>query len=381
MQNIKDTRPDEYLYWNQLKDHLSNDTTKIFNKELIYPKQWEVHLPANHIKSCQLNCKYCAGQKFIKDLYPWELDVITVLDKLEGKIPFVILGGAYTEPLMNPYLLTVMAITRKHGSHFGIHTNGINLKYLEDNIGFLTEANRIAGDDSLSYISVSLDGGSSWNWKKAKRSIKSMWYWEILEALKLMVDIRDKAGKGHAIRLGYLIQEETGTEEELITLIHTAKNIGVDSVRFSIPFAFYKQSFDDVKAYKKDIEESKKMKYIKILEPFMSKSKNERPYLFWSDPWFTDIDRFDFNHCAYSYFQITTGADGYYYPCSTVATPTAKHLRLGKMSNSLIYLQNMILKSQNPKFNPKKLCFEHGLRCNRMGLEINCAYDNLIKKS
>jgi len=372
-----DPRPPEYQYYEQLLEHLEYDTSKIFNGEIVYPKQFEIHLPANHIKSCQLACKYCAGEKFNKALGAWELETLSLLDKIEGRIPQHIYGGAYTEPLGNPYFMTFVAKTRQYDNHFGIHTNGVLLKDLDTHQGFLTELNRIANGDRKSYLQVSLDGAHSWGWSKVKRTRESSRFWEVIDALHRAVEIREKKGSGHSIRIGYLIQPETASHEQFAIITNLAKEIGVDSVRFSIPFAQYNQSFDEVRKYKQEVEVPGDVMYEQMLEPFVSRSMDEHPYIFWNYPWFTDIDRFEFDHCIYTYFQITIGADGYYYPCSTVATPTASHLRLGHSTSNIVVFEDILRKAQNPKFNPKKQCFNHGLRCNRMGLECNTAYAKL----
>lgn len=375
-----DPRIKEYLYWDQLLEHLDNDPTKIFNGEVVYPKQFEIHLPGDHIKHCVLNCTYCAGMTFEKPLGTWEITGLSLLDKIAGRIPQHIYGGSYTEPLLNPYLITFLAKTRQYGNSFGIHTNGVMLKMLDDSVSFLTEINRIAEDDRKSYLQVSLDGATSWGWGKVKRTKDTKKFWDIIDTLKKAVEIREKKGSGHSIRLGYLITKETASPEKFGIIVNLAKDMGLDSLRFSIPFAHYNQDFEDVKKYKKKVEEPGDKLYEEWLKPYVSKSKDEKPYIFWNYPWFTDIDRFKFDQCVYTYFQITLAADGYFYPCSTVSTPTAKHLRISECTDDIEEFERILVQAQNPKFNPYKQCFKHGLRCNRMGLETCTMYDQLVKE-
>lgn len=401
-----DPRIKEYLYWQQLVEYLNalnreelevttlmdterkfiqhrgSGTDLIFNGKPVMPKQFEIHLPANHIKSCQLACRFCAGAYFNKALGDWELHGLHLLDTLQGAIPQHIYGGAYTEPLMNPYLMTYLAKTREYGNSFGIHTNGVALFELDEQIGFLTELNRIADGDMKSYLQVSLDGALPRQWALVKNTKHREWFYQILYSLERAVEIREKKGKGHAIRLGYLIQPETASPEQFNIFVNTAKEIGVDSVRFSIPFAHYNQTFEQVRNYKRVVELPGESQYEEWLLPLVSKSKDEKPYIFWNYPWFTDIDRFDFNHCVYGYFQITLGADGYFYRCSTVATPTASHLRLAHSSEISTWddFENLLMTLQQKEFDPKRKCFAHGLRCNRMGLECNTAYAELGKE-
>ena len=113
--------------------------------------------------------------------------------------------------------------------------------------------------------------------------------------------------------------------------------------------------------------------YEQRLAPLLSKSHDERPYIFYTGPEFTDIDKYDFQHCAYCYYQITYGADGYVYKCSTTATPTMAICRLGKITSDLDEFHRMLLANANPNWDANT-CFARGARCNRMGLEINKIY-------
>ena len=78
---------------------------------------------------------------------------------------------------------------------------------------------------------------------------------------------------------------------------------------------------------------------------------------------------------------MTAAADGYYYKCSTVSTPTAKHLRLGKITNKLEDLKKAIVANYNLDFNCQQQCFDKNLRCNRMGMEINTAFEEIVGKN
>ena len=371
----KDMRPPEYRYWNQLMDHLNDDVQTIFNGELIYPRQFEIHLPANHMVPCNLSCPHCAGKYFKKDLGVWEMDALELLDKLQGKIPYHIYGGAYTEPIMNPYFMTFLHMTKKYGNHFGIHTNGSLLNRLEEESGWLTELNRIA-TDKIDYLSVSLDAGFPWSWAKTKGTKQEWMYNEIIQGIRKAVKIRDREGRGHAVRICYLISPFSDSLENFLAIIETAEDIGVDSLRFSIPFANYNQAFEQVRTYKKEWEVPQNIVYEDRLGPYLSKSLDEKPYIFYTGPEFTDIDKYDFKQCIYCYYQITYGADGYVYKCSTTATPTMSICRLGRITSELEDFHRMILSNANPSWDANT-CFSRGARCNRMGLEINRIYDRL----
>jgi len=376
-----DSRPPPYHYWKQLLAHLSNQgfdppEDAILTRAFAWPRQWEIHLPNDHKKPCQLHCPHCAGKLFDHGLGRWESKALALQEKLEGAIPFHVYGGAYTEPLGNPYFTAFLAGTKRHGNHFGIHTNGVLLKQLEDTQGFLTEIHALSSDD-VDYLSISLDAGLPWSWARTKAG-KSTLYPEIWEGIRMACKIRDKAGKpSHAIRVCYLISPESDTPEDFQAVVAYAKACGVDSLRFSIPFDNYLKDFDTVREYKELRETPGDTKYWEMLKPYLSTSKDARPYIFYTEPWLTDVDRFTFHRCAYSYFQITSSADGWLYPCSTVASPTAKHLRLGEATDDVETFKALIKRNQESSHNPQTQCFGHCLRCNRMGVEINAAVEGL----
>jgi len=379
--NIKeDSRPEEYHYYNQLKNHLWKSEVPLESfvggNSLFYPRQFEIHLPGNHKRACQLNCDHCAGKYFSKDLGHWEILGLELLDNLKGKIPFHIYGGAYTEPLLNPYYLTFLAMTKKYNNHFGIHTNGTLLNWLEKEQGWLTELNRLSTDET-DYLSVSIDAGTALSWGKSKGTKNFIQFTDILEGIRTAINIREQAGKGHAIRLCYLISPLADGQVDFEKIISFAKEVKVDSLRFSIPFAPYNQAFKKVHDYKDSREIPGNMDYQKRLSPFLSKSMDERPYIFYTGPEFTDIDRYTFEKCYYFGYQITLGADGHFYKCSTVATPTAKQCRLGKATSSLNKFNEILNKNADLSWNCQKMCFNKKLRCNRMGLEINSAIEEI----
>jgi len=372
----KDMRPPEYRYWRQLMEHLEGNTDVFFNGELVYPRQFEIHLPGNHLRPCDLHCPHCAGKYFQKDLGTWEMDGLELLDKLEGKIPYHIYGGAYTEPLINPYYLSFLHMTKRYGNHFGIHTNGVLLSRLEEQLGWLTELNRIA-TDRVDYLSVSLDAGMPWSWAKTKGTKNEYLFNEIIEGLRKAVNIRKaKRGRGHAIRLCYLISPFSDSSENFGAIVNIARDIGLDSLRFSIPFAPYNQEFDKVREYKWGREQPMTVVYEDILQPYLSTDEDERPYIFYTGPEFTDIDRYTFSQCIYPYYQITYGADGFVYKCSTTATPTMAVCRLGKITKDLDKFYTLLMRNANPKWDAG-ICFRRGARCNRMGLEINSIHEGL----
>lgn len=370
---LQHKRPTAYQYFSILKKHLKNDLTKIFNGQLIYPRQIEIHLPADHKKSCNFSCSYCQGRLLKQPLSHWEMKALDLMHKLGSKIPYYIFGGAYSEPTLNPYMMTFLAATKSCGASFGIHTNGSLLKNLEENYGWLTELCRLA-TDKRDYLSISLDAGTPKSHMLTK-NLKRNWFDEIIEGIKMAVETRGKSDNP-AIRVCYLLNKINSSEKEIKGIVKLMKDIRVDSLRFSIPYDLYGKSFDKVKIYKRNIEVKQDKHYTKILEPFISKDKREKPYIFYLPPKYQDVEKMSYKQCIYSYYQITLGADGYVYKCSSTATPSFKMNRLGKITSDLEKFKQMIMANHDPDFKPS-VCFKVGARCNRMALELNQKWSKL----
>jgi MoaA/NifB/PqqE/SkfB family radical SAM enzyme len=377
MKKNKQIRPSSYQYFKILSDHLGGDLSKVFNGKLVYPRQVELHLPSNHKYACNFNCCHCQGMLLNKSLAPFELDALEIIDKLQGKIPYFIYGGAYSEPTLNPYMMTFLNMTKKHHSYFGIHTNGSMLLNLEKTQGWLTELCRIA-TDKQDYLSVSLDAGRAASHTRSK-NLNRNYFDDIIEGIRMAVKIRGKRNYP-AIRVCYLLNDFNSSTKEIRGIIAIMKKIKVDSLRFSIPYDVYGKDFSKVRAYKKNVEIQKNNKFEKILKPLMSKSHREKPYIFYLPPSYQDVEKMNFKQCIYGYYQITIGADGYVYKCSSTATPTFKMVRLGKLTNDLKKFEKMILANADPGFNAST-CFKVGARCNRMALEINNKWRDLNEKN
>ena len=367
---IDGDRPAGYQYFKILSDHLGNDLSKIFNGELVYPRQLEIHLAGDHKRACNFDCYYCQGRLLEQPLAPFEEDALKIVDELKGKVPYFIYGGAYSEPLLNPYFLDFLKLTKKHGSYFGIHTNGSLLKELEEKQSFLSELCRIAtsGQD---YLSISLDAGTPESHMLTK-NIKVNWFDEIIEGIRIAAKIRRNCDSP-AIRVCYLLNRFNSSEREINRIIEIMQDIKVDSLRFSIPYDLYGKDFDRVRRYKQAIEVKQNVIYTEMLKPLMSRDLGERPYVFYLPPECQDVDRMNFRQCIYSYYQITLAADGYCYKCSSTASPSFKMNRLGKTTSDLEEFNRMVLANHNPNFNAST-CFKVGARCNRIALEINTTW-------
>ena len=367
---IDSDRPAGYQYFQILSDHLGNDLTKVFNGELIYPRQLEIHLPGDRKHACNFNCYYCQGCQLEQPLAPFEEDALKIVDELKGRIPYFIYGGAYSEPLLNPYFLDFLEMTKKHGSYFGIHTNGSLLKQLEGKQSFLSELCRIAASRQ-DYLSISLDAGTPESHMKTK-NLKANWFDEIIEGIRMAAKLRGNYDSP-AIRVCYLMNRFNSSEREINRIIEIMQDIKVDSLRFSIPYDLYGKDFDRVRRYKQTVEVKQNKTYAEMLKPLMSTDLRKRPYIFYISPECQDVDRMNFRQCIYSYYQITLAADGYVYKCSSTASPTFKFNRLGKISGDLSKFNDMIVANHNPNFNAST-CFKAGARCNRIALEINTTW-------
>lgn len=359
-------RPPGYDYLGILEKHCPIE--KIFNGELIYPRQLEIHLPGDHEKPCNFKCNHCQGSLLKQPLELKESLVLKLIEDLRGRIPYHVYGGAYTEPLLNPWLQTLLCATKSTGSNYGIHTNGSLLSKL--NLHNLCNIST-PGD----YVSVSIDAGFPESHMVTK-NLKHNWFDRIVEGL-----VELSAARNHkeqpAIRLSYLINDRNKTEIEIMNIIEIANMVNADSLRFSIPYDLYGKDHQEVVKYKNRVEIPGHIECLKLLMPYFS-NDSEKPFIFYIPPYYQDVERMDFKQCIYSYYQITLAADGKVYNCSSTASPSFPFSILGDMPKSLDEFNNLVLKSHNPDYNPS-VCFAHGARCNRMALEVNTAWQRLIQ--
>ena len=57
----KENRLDNYNYMKNLTDWVPKE--EIFNKDFVWPRQMEIHLPSNKEIACDFHCFYCQGSK------------------------------------------------------------------------------------------------------------------------------------------------------------------------------------------------------------------------------------------------------------------------------------------------------------------------------
>ncbi len=359
-------RPAAYRYFDLLKQHLNGDLSRIFNDELIYPRQFEVHLPGNGKVACNFDCYYCQAKKLKKTLKRFEETALSLVGKLDGKIPWITFSGQYTEPLLNPYLLHFIKAIKEQGSYYGIHTNGSLLGFLDTKNDFLTklceESNSV--DD---FITCSLDAGYPESHGKIKGGIGN-WFDLIIFGLKRLVEMRN--GRDFpSIRVTYLMNEQNSSPDEIENTVSIMKKIGIDSLRFSIPYDYYGNSLSKAKKYKEKIELKYGQKYQDLISSYLS-NDGERPYVYWMPPKYQDVKSMDYKACVDGYYQICLGADGWFYRCTSAAAADFKACRLGRVTDDLAEFENIIRKNQTQEWSPST-CFAQGTRCSRMALDIN----------
>jgi MoaA/NifB/PqqE/SkfB family radical SAM enzyme len=362
--------PNEYRYFELLKEHLKGDLNKIFGSSIVIPRQLEIHLPGDGKKSCNFNCGFCEGKILSKKLSPYENKAISLIKDINGRIPFIIFGGIYSEPLLNPFLFDLIRETKRTGAYFGLHTNGSLLKKQEEKNKLISNILNLSCS-SKDYISISIDAGTPDSHKKIKGT-KSECFSKIIEGVSLLSKMRIVRGSP-ALRLSYLMCEENSSENDIRSIVSLAKQIGVDSLRFSIPYDVFGRDLNMVKKYKEKVENPESLRYYEIIKPFLSKGQEEKPYIFYMSPYYQDVDKMQYEQCIYSFYQITIGTDGYVYRCSSTASETFKNNRLGLAPDNFNDLKILLKKNQDPGFIPLQ-CFNMGARCNRIGLMVNYAW-------
>jgi len=363
-------RPAGYQYLKILEEHLGG-LERVFDGKLIYPRQLEIHLPADHRRPCNFSCPYCQGRLLEQSLGNWEAEALKLMGKLGGRIPYYIFGGAYSEPLLNPYFMAFLLASKECGANFGIHTNGSFLKCLEERQGWITELCRLA-EGKQDYLSVSLDAGTAQSHTRSKGLDRDR-FTEIIDGIGMAVEAR--GGRDYpAIRICYLLNRQNSSRKEMESIIRIAKDLGVDSLRFSIPYALYGQHFNEVRSYRNRVEVERNKIYQVALGTLVSRTCDEKPFIFYLPPQYQDVNEMNFRQCIYSYYQITFGADGFVYKCSSCASPSFSNHRLGRITDDLGKFDEMVLANHDPDWDAKGECWSVGARCNRMALECNKAW-------
>ncbi|MDM8525882.1 radical SAM protein [Desulfococcaceae bacterium HSG8] len=362
--------PDYYQYYDILSRHLGCRIEETaFNKKAVYPRQLEIHLGNDSGRPCNLQCKHCQGSELQKEMTDVSEFVIRLIHNLKGKIPFYIFGGLYSEPLKNSNIINIIRSIKKYGSNFGIHTKGTLLWTLHKKKGFIEQLYTLS--DCNDYLSVSIDSGFAESFSKTKNASPKL-FDNIIKALEIIKGLRKSdSKKKFVLRLTYLLNEHNSDPRELMNIIAIAKQMQVDSLRFSVPYHFFGRTVNDCKIYR-DNYETPMYNFVRpVLEPYLTNNMGEKPQFALMSPDHQDIYKLSFSHCFFGYYQITLGVDGYFYRCSSCASPSFSHIRLGKATDSVERFEWVLLMNQRESFNPQKMCFPRHARCNRIATEIN----------
>lgn len=382
-------RPSAYKYATNLRQHIEQQrgpAFKPFDGNLALPKQIEIHLSNSWGQRCNVSCGHCQGRKLSTKISP-PLDdkIISLIRNLNGSIPRFVFSGLYSEPTMNYRLIDIIEAVKSTGSTFGLHTNGILLKPLEtspssikNEVGFLTRLH--AASDGRDYLSVSLDACSPTSYaitKGLKSKNSGLLFKGVLEGLDIFGKIKnDNSKETLAIQITYLLNDSnSSSERDLEIFMKIMRFLSVDSIRFSVPYAPFASSLPECNTYHAGQIESFR-RYLKFIFPYLSRSSDDKPFIFVIPPEKQDLKMFNFSHCFSGYDAITLGADGFFYRCCSSAHPMFGHLKLGQLTDNIDEFKAMVLNNQQECFNPDKACFPKGARCTRAAFDINNEFES-----
>jgi hypothetical protein len=222
------------------------------------------------------------------------------------------------------------------------------------------------------YVSVSLDAG----YPKSYREIKGKDCFEsVVFALQEICRMRKEISNCNlAVRVTYLLHPQNSSLAEIETVVNLMKTIKPDSLRFSVPYLYFGAGGNECRRYRDQHEIPFYKRIRPILERFERQRTNRLPVIFALPPKrFQNIDRWKFHQCANGYYMgFCVGTDGYAYRCSSSVYSPAHRLGPLTFDPDDIYL--MILRNQQPDFDPTVSCFPLKVRCTRPAGAINNAY-------
>lgn len=368
-------RPEYYKYADMLANYLleANPDFQPLNGNPVFPRQLEVHVPNKGKKSCNLSCLHCQGKKINKLMAPYDDEILALIDDLDGKIPLFVFSGAYAEPTLNLKLIDFIGHVKATGANFGLHTNGVLLPELEEKISFISRLCQLA--DGGDYITFSLDAGLRESYARLK-CVDPAYFDQAISGIQLLISKRLNINQStFKVRVTYVLLSTNSDDAEIREIIQLARMMGVDSLRFSIPYAPYGTSYEECLKYKYNRELKFSEKVISTVREYSSTNSLDNPYIFYLPPELQDVENCFTHHCFYGYFQITVGADGYLYRCSSTASPSFMEHRLGKLPDNKINLLNLVKVNQDLSFNPLIRCKPVGARCNRAAIDVNRVFE------
>lgn len=198
--------------------------------------------------TCNMNCRYCGfreKRREHKDLYIPEIEMQKLIEDIDEhnktapyRLTEIKFNGIFSEPLSgqakrSTILGIRLAVEKNYWT--GLFTNGLELD--ED------AAKAIVQDDgrSAAFVNISIDAGTWETYHKLKRAGASreeakQEYIRIMNNISALVERRNRYGAGLSISVSCVLQKETSTPEEVAALIHMAKELGVDNIRFRYPY-------------------------------------------------------------------------------------------------------------------------------------------------
>ena len=284
-------------------------------EEKLLPLQFELHLPpSNPEKPCWFNCPFCYRQVLSHKLprsYPSKNVFVRTIRDLKGKVPRIVISGLYSDPLLSDALIPVLTEAKTGGlMKVGLHTKLVELTNDLQNI-MSTKFNH--GD----YVTVSLNAVSRDIFKKITGGGKTTELRAIRENLKTLCDIADERGFRVNVTC-LLIPSLNANTHEIENLHKLSKECGSHSLRFSPP-QYYEQAENEV------FLNSSVPDFLKKLE---RETEGEHPSVIFKDFSLWSVN--GIRRCFSQLLHPALGADGYFYPCCQVASPTFKHLRIAK---------------------------------------------------
>lgn len=338
------------------------------------PRQFEIHLSNKGGKRCNVKCDHCQGRNLQQVVEPFDEEVFSLVEGLDGSIPLFVLSGAYTEPTLNGRLIELLELIKRTGSSFGLHTNATLLTKLEKKNRFITRL-LAAANSPDDYMTIALNAGS-WESFARTKHVDGGNFDRVMEALRTVYFLRKRGLRSALnVRVTYLLNEFNSSPRELEKAVHLMREVAVDSLRFAIPYAPYGTPIDECRRYKYEHELPFYARVWKNVSSVLSTDEKDKPLVFALPPDTQDIEGISFQHCFYGYFMINLGADGFLYRCSAVAHPGYKGHRLGRLTDDLEEFKKMILANQDIGFDPQKRCLPIGARCNRASININQIFE------
>jgi MoaA/NifB/PqqE/SkfB family radical SAM enzyme len=300
---------------------------KIINKTVI-PIQLEIQ-PGRESgkKLCWMSCPYCYGGS--ADNTGTRLSIekyLSVLDETvngpHGKINKIIVAGYATDPLHYEYASELIRKIINNQQIVGIHTKLLKIPKDLKNVlkeGLLKKE---------SYLTISLDAGypESYNKTHGLPGTKNVLS-KIIENIKTI-----KSLKINNLNIGvtYLVTSANNSNEEIKESIKICNEIGVETLRFSMPQTPRGYNLTD----EEDIIIKEKTKEIERISNIVSETKSENCVVTAVDP---DkeykIDKNRFLPCFARFVHPAIGFDGQLYHCSESSSPNFSSMSLGNLQN------------------------------------------------